>query len=117
MLIVDYVAAVADVWRRAGLRPSRARHPADPSYRSRFHRFVDLVLTEMVEPWARRHDGSLDAVRQQTRLAHDKLHPEFRSIASPTLKRADVEWLVSSDHIAKALRRRFKKPTGILRKP
>jgi hypothetical protein len=74
-------------------------------------------MTEMVEPWARRHDGSLDAVRQQTRLAHDKLHPEFRSIASPTLKRADVEWLVSTDHIAKALRRRFKKPTGILRKP
>jgi hypothetical protein len=115
--IVDYVAAVAEVWRRAGLRPSRARHEKDPTYKSRFHRFVDLVLTEIVEPWARRHDGSLDAVRRQTRLAHEKLLPEFRSIANPALRRADVEWLVSTDHIAKALRRPFKKPRGKLRKP
>jgi hypothetical protein len=116
-LIVDYVAAVAAIWRRAGLRPSRARHPMDPTYKSRFHRFVDLLLTEMVEPWARRHDGSLGSVRRQTRLAHEKLPPEFRSVASPALRRADVEWLVSTDHITKALQCRFKKPTGILRKP
>jgi hypothetical protein len=115
-LIVDYVAAVADGWRRAGLRPARARHPEDPTYKSRFHRFVDLVLTGMVEPWARRHDGNLDAVRRQTQLAHEKLHPEVRSIVSPTLRRADVEWPVSIDHIIKALRRRFKNPTEILRK-
>lgn len=107
-LIVDYVAAVADLWRRSGLRPSRARHPADPSYKSKFHRFVDLVLTEMVEPWARRYDGSLDSVRRQTRLAHEKLRPEFRSIVSPALRGADVEWLVSDDHLKKALRRRSK---------
>jgi hypothetical protein len=104
-LIVDYVAAVADVWRRAGLKPSRARHPTDPAYRSRFHRFVDLVLTEMVEPWARRHDDDLGAVRRETRLAHEKLRPEFRSIASSALRRADIEWLVSVDHIVKALQR------------
>jgi hypothetical protein len=115
-LIVDYVAAVANLWRHVGLRPSRARHDKDPTYKSRFHRFVDLVLTEIVEPWARRHDGNLDAVRRQTRLAHEKLPAEPRAIASPALRRADVEWLVSTDHIIKAQRRRFKKPTGILRK-
>src|SRR5262249_7708127 len=114
-LMVDYVAAVAEIWSRTGLRPSRARHPADPAYKSRFHRFVDLVLTEMFEPGARRHDDSLDAVHRQTQLAHKKLPQELRSIASTALRRADVEWLVSTDHIAKALRRRFKKPTGILR--
>ena len=75
-LIVDYVAAVADIWRRAGLRPSRASDPADPTYKSRFHRFVDLVLTEMVEPWSRRHDEDLDEVRRQTRSAHERLDPE-----------------------------------------
>ena len=104
-LIVDYVTAVAEVWRRAGLRPSRASDPTDPAYRSRFHSFVDLVLTEMVEPWARRHDGDLDAIRRQTLLAREKLGPEFRSIAGRAPRRADVEWLVSTDHITKALRR------------
>jgi hypothetical protein len=115
-LIVDYVAAVADVWRRAGLRPSRARDPANSAYKSRFHRFVDLVLTEMVEPWALRHDPSVDDVRQKTRLAHERLPLKLRREISGGLRRADVEWLVSADHITKALRRRFKKPIGILRK-
>ena len=50
-LIVDYITTVVEGWRHAGLRPSRARNPAHPAYKSRFHRFVDLVLTEMVEPW------------------------------------------------------------------
>jgi hypothetical protein len=106
--IVDYVAAVADLWRRAGLRPSRARHPVDPTYKSSFHRFVDLVLTEMVEPWARRYDGSLDSVRRQNQSAHKKLDPESRSAVSPAPRRADVEWLVSEDHLKKALPRRSK---------
>jgi hypothetical protein len=42
-LITDYVAVVADLWRAAGLRPGRAHDPADPEYRSHFHRFVELV--------------------------------------------------------------------------
>jgi hypothetical protein len=104
-LIVDYVAVVADVWRHAGLRPSRAGHVEDPTYKSKFHRFADLVLTAIIEPGARRHDVNLQDLRQRTRLAHAKLPPEVRRIVSPALRRADVEWLISSNHIDKALRR------------
>ena len=45
-LIVHYVVEVAKAWRQVGLRPSRARHPEDPTYKSKFHRFVDLVLAD-----------------------------------------------------------------------
>jgi hypothetical protein len=67
-LIVDYVAEAADIWRGAGLRPGRAFYPEpidakrSVSYKAAFHRFVDLVLTAIVEPWSRRHDNNLDAV-------------------------------------------------------
>ena len=101
-LLVDYVTAVADVWRRAGLRPSLARHPEDPTYKSRFHRFVDLVLTAVVDPGSRRHDGDLSNVHRETRLAHQSLQPELRSIVSSALRRGDVQWLISADHITKA---------------
>lgn len=102
-VIVDYVDVVADVWRRAGLKPSRAGHVEEPTYKSKFHRFVDLVLTEMIEPWARRHDGTAEDFGRRVRLARENLPREYRSIASPALRRPDVEWLVSADHIDKAL--------------
>lgn len=54
-LIVEYVAEVATLWRQVGLRPSRATRQENSGYRSRFHRFVDLVLTAMTEPWMQRH--------------------------------------------------------------
>ena len=44
-LITNYVASVAQIWLRHGIRPGRAVHPSNPNYRSKFHRFVDLVLT------------------------------------------------------------------------
>jgi hypothetical protein len=50
-LIIDYVAVIVDLWRAAGLRPARAHDPANPKYRSHFHRFVELVLTAMIDPW------------------------------------------------------------------
>ena len=107
-LIVDYVAEVGEAWQRYGLKPSRAGNADNLSYRSKFHRFVDLVLTEMVEPWARRHefDGEdLEDFYRRVRLAHKSLPNEYRVIASSAIRRADVEWLVSADHIDKALSR------------
>jgi hypothetical protein len=103
-LIVDYVAEIATIWRQAGLRPSRARHPEDPTYRSKFHRFVDLVLTAMTEPWARRHIVNADDTRRQARLVHSRLPDENRRIASAAPRRADANWLVSDDNVKKALR-------------
>jgi hypothetical protein len=104
-LIVNYVGAVADLWKRYGLKPSRSGHAVDTAYRSKFHRFVDLVLTEMVEPWARRHDGSAAESARRLRSAQKSLPKEYRSVASLAQRRADIEWLVGRHHIDEALDR------------
>jgi hypothetical protein len=108
-LIVRYVAVVAMLWRELGLRPTRATRRWDPKYKSRFHRFVELVLTAMTEPSSRRHDENIDLIAQKIRAAHTRLPPELRRFASPRLRRADVEWLVSEDHVKKALRMPIQK--------
>jgi hypothetical protein len=82
-LIVEYVGEIATFWRQAGLRPSRATRLEDPTYTSNFHRFADLVLTAMAEPWVRRHLINLDDTRRQIRLVHSKLPEEARRLASP----------------------------------
>jgi hypothetical protein len=103
-LIVQYVVQVARVWRQVGLRPSRARHRDDASYKSKFHRFVDLVLTPMIEPEARRHLVDLDDMRRTVRRIRAALPDEVRRVVSPAPGRADTVWLVSDDHLKKALR-------------
>jgi hypothetical protein len=108
-LIIDYVASVANCWRDAGIKPTRARHPEDPTYKSRFHRFVELVITAILEPWTLRHDGGLEECAQAIWLRHAELPDDFRSIASPSLRRSDVEWIVSDDHLRKALARTASK--------
>lgn len=102
-LIIDYVASVANRWREAGIKPSRARHPEDPTYKSGFHRFVELVITAILEPWTLRHDGGLEERAKATRQRRAELPDDFRSIASPSLRRSDLEWIVSDDHLKKAL--------------
>jgi hypothetical protein len=108
-LIVRYVAVVAMLWRKLGLRPTRATRRWDPKYKSRFHRFVALVLTAMTEPSSRRHDENIELIADKIRAAHARLPPELRQLASPRLRRADVEWLVSEDHVKKALRMPIQK--------
>ena len=82
-LIVDYVVTVAKLWRRIRLKPSRARHASNPTYKSRFHVFVDLVLTAVIEPWSSRHLKSVDDLREQTRIDYDRLPAALRAIAGP----------------------------------
>ena len=108
-LIVRYVATVATLWRKVGLHPTRATRRWDPKYKSRFHRFVELVLTAMAEPSSRRHDENIDLIARQIRAAHGRLPSELRRFVSPRLRRADVEWLVSEDHVKKALRTQIQK--------
>jgi hypothetical protein len=108
-LIVRYVAAVAMLWRKLGLRPTRATRRWDPKYKSRFHRFVELVLTAMTEPSSGRHDENIDLVAQKIRTAHRRLPSEIRRWVSPRLRRADVEWLISEHHVKKALRTPIQK--------
>ena len=106
-LITDYVAAVAEIWLQHGIKPGRA---VDSHYRGRFHRFVDLVLTAVVEPWSKRHDGDQCETAASLRKAHARLPEDVRKVVSPTLRRSDVEWLVSEDHLRRALRP-IQKPT------
>jgi hypothetical protein len=108
-LIVRYVAIVAALWSKAGLRPTRASRRWDPKYKSRFHRFVELVLTAMMVPSSRRHDGDIDLIAGKIREVHAQLPSELRRFVSPRLRRADVEWLVSEDHVKKALKTPIQK--------
>ena len=102
VLIVDYVATVAGVWRGVGLKPTRARTESNPAYTSKFHLFVDRVLTAMIEPWALRDESSREQARQKARTNHSSLPAEFKTISAPVLKRSDTKWLVSDDHVKKA---------------
>jgi hypothetical protein len=103
--LTDYCCALAVIWRGAGLKPTRARHPYNPAYRSRFHRFADLILTEMMEPWALRHDENLDELRDKIRRRHAQLPEALRPLVSSGLRRADNEWLISEDHVRRAIQR------------
>jgi hypothetical protein len=103
-VLIEYVGAAADVWRAHGLNPSRVHGANDPSEVSPFHRFVDLVLTGIVEPEARRYDADLAAYRQAVRKAFARLPQKYRKEATPRLRRADVERLVSDHHVKKSLK-------------
>jgi hypothetical protein len=100
-LIVAYCAKLKPLWRAAGLRPARARHPEDPSYKSKFHTFAELILTAVVDPWTRRHDGA-EQIQQHQKAGlaqHRKLPNEIQRSVSSELHRSDREWLVSEHHL------------------
>jgi len=119
-LVVDYVAKVADIWRRAGLQAGPAFYPSSSDmkkpinpkrptdYKSSFHRFADLVLTALVEPWSVRHDD-IGTLKQQIAAATARLPAADRQRVAATPRRCDIDWLVSDDHLKKALRRPFQK--------
>jgi hypothetical protein len=48
--ITHYVSAVAEIWRRAGLKPSRGVGFLNVDYMTRFHRFANLVLIAISDP-------------------------------------------------------------------
>lgn len=101
--IIDYVAAVAALWEATGLRPGRANREDDRDYKSRFQHFTDLVLTSIIEPGARRHDGDRDTDLQAIRKVHDSLVAEDRKGVGFGKRRSDREWLVNEYHIRQAL--------------
>lgn len=114
-LITDYVAASAEIWRQHGIRPTRAVHPSNRDYRGKFHRFVDLVLTGVVEPWSKRYDGNQRETATKLYEARARLPEDVRKSVSPAARRSDVESLVGDDPVRKALAR-LKKPAPTLRK-
>jgi hypothetical protein len=48
-LHLTYVLAVADRWRQKSLRPTRSHLDGNPDHKSRFHRFLELVLRDHLE--------------------------------------------------------------------
>jgi hypothetical protein len=101
-LLVEYVRKLGDGWTAVGLRPGRANRPDDTNYKSRFHRFSDLVLTAFVEPSSLRHDGDLTEIRQKLHRSHLALPADWRGRVDAGLRRRDREWLISEDHLRRA---------------
>jgi hypothetical protein len=101
-LLVEYVRKLGDGWTAVGLRPGRANHPGDANYKSRFHRFSDLVLTAFMEPSSLRHDGDLTEIRQKLRRSHLALPADWRGGVDAGLRLSDREWLISEDHLRRA---------------
>jgi hypothetical protein len=83
-LRTSYVVEIAHIWRKVGLRPTRARSPFDPTYASRFHRFGELVL-----------DGLADFSKGRSELR------SMRSNVGPLTH--PYMWHLSEDHIRAAL--------------
>jgi len=102
-LISDYVANIAALWRENGLPATRANCPGHPEYKSRLHRFADLVLTAVTEPGSNRHSPDLEQITQRSWAKHAQLDPELRNKIGKELKREDREWLVTDGHVRKAL--------------
>ena len=102
LLIRDYIYEVGGVWCRAGLWPGRARHHSDLSYKSPFHCFAELVLTEMVEPGARRHFDDLATLHRGLRNAHTRLPAGMRSSVIFARRRMDNEWLIDDNDVKHA---------------
>jgi hypothetical protein len=107
-LITEYVAVLAEIWLQNGVKPARAARSSNPSYRGKFHRFADLVLTAAVEPWSKRHDVDNHELLATLRKAHARLPSDIRKFVSCAPRRRDVEWLVSDD-LVKTVLTRFKK--------
>jgi hypothetical protein len=101
-LISDYVLALALLWKAAGLYPGRACTESDPSYKSKFHRYSDLIMTAVAEPWAQRHSGDLDHMRQRIYEARARMPREYqaRAVLPPSV----TEWLISEHILRKGLR-------------
>jgi hypothetical protein len=101
-LISDYVSALALLWEAAGLHPGRAHHASDTLYKSKFHRYSDLILTTVAEPWAQRHTGDLEHMQRRAYAARAGMPRENQ--ASAALPPSVAEWLVSEHILRKGLR-------------
>jgi hypothetical protein len=101
-LISNYVSALTLLWQAAELHPGRGYRHSDPSFKSEFHRYSELILTAVGEPWTQRHSGDLDHMRRRTHKARAGMPREYQ--ASAALPPSTAEWLVSEHILRKGLR-------------
>ena len=98
----DYVAGVVHIWKHHDLAPVRSRA-------SKFHRFVDLVLIAAFEPWSKRHAVSFNDLLAEQLEFHRNLPEDIRRLIRAAPRQSDTEWLVTDDHVKKAIRLNSKK--------
>jgi hypothetical protein len=97
-IITRSVAQLAEIWRQAGLKPSRALAYLDDAYRSKFHCFAELILTAMAGPRPKLR-------RQKIEQVYDDLGDADGIRAA--MGRKEYQWLVSDDHVRSALKFKF----------
>jgi len=70
-------------------------------------------LTAMVDPGTRRHDSAdeIENYKNAVRKNYRELPKEIQRVARPGLRRSDWEWLISDDHLRKALAETTQKIT------
>jgi hypothetical protein len=112
-LLVQYVGQVGEGWKALGLRPGRASRDGDTTYRSRFHRFCDLVLMAFVDPGSLRHHGDLTEIRQKLHRSHLALPAAWRARVDAGLRVSDRVWLISEDHLRRARVRKSPRRTPL----
>ena len=97
-LLIAYVAEVAEIWRRWQLYPGRATRDGDLEYRSQFHRFLELVLINQLDPRSRLFDRLNDEelMRNCEFLASLPLDADERAVAGIGPR---YQWLISEHHI------------------
>ena len=103
----NYISALVRLWEAAGLRPARAYREGDSPYKSKFHRYSDLILTAVGEPWTHRHSGDLDQMRRRSHEAWARMPREYK--ASAGLPPSAAEWLITEHILRKGLGQRIQK--------
>ncbi len=102
-LLTAYVADVEKVWRRAGFRPSRVRNASKSEYRGPYHRFLELVLIDQLDPGSRLFDPFSEKELELAGKFHASLPEELRE---DTAIVPEYEWLISEHYL-----RTVKTPT------
>lgn len=90
-VVTSFVAELARSWRRVRLKPSKALSYLNDAYRSKFHRFAELIYMSMSPP-----------------RGNDVICP---ADIDAELKRKDYEWRVSDDYLKRATGSNFDQKT------
>jgi hypothetical protein len=109
VILQNYVAEVTDLWRAQGLHPTRATHPENPEYKSRFHVFVDLILSAVAEPWTDRYTGDVEELRNKAAEVRASLPDDIRKECA-IMRQYNSGLLISEDILRKGLKRSIQKP-------
>jgi hypothetical protein len=106
-LIVSYVIKLAAIWRRAELKPSRARRYLDLNptiYSSKFHQFAELVLLAMTGH-REGHSGKARRHNADTGAPNPAMSNGIRPWIKASRKGEKYKWLVSDNHLKGAFGR------------